>query len=67
MPFPPKVSKGSVFDGAGAAALHKGTIVGVQPSRRDSMNREIFAMLDDIRIANKEYPLSKSSKMAAMT
>ena len=26
-----------------------------------------FAMLDDIKIANKENPLSKSSNMAAMT
>ena len=31
------------------------------------MNKEIFAMLDDIRIANKENPLLKSSNMAAMT
>ena len=29
--------------------------------------KEIFAMLDDIRIANKENPLLKSSNMAAMT
>ena len=43
------------------------SIFGVQPSPRDSMNREIFAMLDDIRIANKKNPLSKSSNMAAMT
>ena len=42
-------------------------ILGVQPSPRDSMNKEIFAMLDDIRIANKENPLSKSSNMAGMT
>ena len=31
------------------------------------MNKEILAMLDDIRIANKENPSSKSSNMAAMT
>ena len=29
-------------------------ILGVKPSPRDSMNEEIFAMSDDIRIANKE-------------
>ena len=33
----------------------------------DSMNKEIYAMLDDIRIVNKENPLSKLSNMAAMT
>ena len=42
-------------------------ILGVQPSPRDSMNKEIFGMLDDIRNANKESPLSKSSNMAALT
>ena len=31
------------------------------------MNREFFAMLDDIRIPNKENLLSKSSNMAVMT
>ena len=31
-------------------------ILGVHPSPRDSMNKEIFAVLDDIRIANKENP-----------
>ena len=33
--------------------------LGVQPFPRDSMNKEIFAMLDDIRIANKENHLSE--------
>ena len=42
-------------------------ILGVKPSPRNSMNKEIFAMLDHIKIANKENPLSKSSNMVAMT
>ena len=42
-------------------------ILSVQPSPRDSMNKEIFAMLDDIRVANKENPLSKSSNTVVMT
>ena len=50
-----------------AVERNLGSILGVQPSPRDPMNKEIFAMLDDIRIANKENSLSKSSNMAAMT
>jgi hypothetical protein len=36
----------------------------VQPLTWDSKDKEIFAMLDDICIANKKNPLSMLSNMA---
>jgi hypothetical protein len=36
----------------------------VQPLPWDSKDKDIFAMLDDICIANKQNPLSMSSNMA---
>lgn len=41
-------------------------IGGVQPIPRDLKDKEIFVMLDDIWIANKKNPLSKSSNMVTM-
>jgi hypothetical protein len=39
----------------------------VQPLPWNSKDKEIFAMLDDICIANKQNPLSMSSNMATVT
>ena len=39
----------------------------VQPLPWDSKDKAIFAMLDDICIANKQNPLSMSSNMATVT
>jgi hypothetical protein len=39
----------------------------VQPIPWDSKDKEIFAMLDDIYIANKQNPLPMSSNMATLT
>ena len=39
----------------------------VKPLPWDSKDKEIFAMLDDICIADKQNPLSMSSNMATVT
>ena len=47
--------------------LHVCAIGGAQTFSRDSKDKEIFAMLDEIRIANKENLFLNPSNMAAKT
>jgi hypothetical protein len=54
------ISKGSVF-------FETPCIGDVQPLPWDSNDKAIFAMLDEICIANKQNPLSMLSNMATVT
>jgi hypothetical protein len=57
----------STFNHAYCGGFYFSSIGDVQPLPWDSKDKEIFAMLDDICIANKQNPLSMSSNMGTVT